>query len=1326
MKIKNYNYFKKLTESVIGLIIFGLVFCLPSLVWAMEPGTLIYRTSGGGQMYGYNNNFLIYAEKGIVKNVYSGHVGIYVGQENGVDYVVEALSDGIVKTPAQYFINEANGEKLLGAKIPKNLTPLQQIKIVELAKSLANKKLKYDLDFKKQKGPDSGEWTCVGLTEKIYESANISNPNNLGSLEYDQNYYAIDITPDGFDNYSLINDSGDCFSKDKEFSKIYRQTDLLIPAPELIGYDVGLEYNQERYIFLPYTQFLQPTLKDVPVDITLSSSFSDPAVRGETSKLALVFRWSLINNPLSTIKNLALKAKNLALNLKDKIFNKKTGTEIVLGEQDLIPEIKDNSELKTNKTTAKKLIAEKNSEKNLPEAADPKIPAPLITVRKSVTSPLNASSSSSDTSKKNINLKNSSKPIENKIQSAVGTSSSKIVNDKKLISKSALIASSTVVKTGTATTSSKSKIMASGANSGSRARSGSSTNSQTTTQPKLAIINKIYSSGGNHWVELYNPNNYDFDLAAAGYRLEKTKTAADPTLIMRLGDPSDGAYPGGTIIKAKGTYLIVKASANDYFRSQAQALATRDDFFWGSSGYTLYLGTDTISSSADPDIVDAVGFGTEATYFRGPDPASAITENYILNRIANLGSNKNDFNLIPSTDPGISWSTSTVSSNLETSISTSTASSTAMSTTTASTTASTTSPVATTTPIETSTSTSMTASTTEQINTTTPPEATTTSTAACPKNLLINKIYSTDSNDWLELFNPGDDDVDLAASECRLEKNKTAQDPDIILRFGNLDDGYYPGGTVIKAHDKYLIVRDEANDYFRNQAEAIATRTEFFWDGSGYTIYLGGGAISSSTDEDIIDYVGFGPEAIYYQGPGAALAITDNYVLNRIFSTKANYFDFSLVQSDDPGIIWSENTSTLPIISTSTSALPTSLFSPGLTDLWHFDECHGTGRYQVGKWDCAWSLGAGYPVFNESSKQNLDFNNGTISFYYRKDFDYPALDFQLKDLSGQTLRILLNQGMLQLEGLPNSQWRYFDNYFNDDQWHQAVLSVNQASGTWSFYLDGVEKIKQNFLASLPREFKDITVTGYSTLIDEIAIWNRFLSSSEVENNYQTQLPFAPLANRLPQEAPVLKHYWDFQEAQVKPILSLEAVDFIGGSTLILPNTDIWTWRALNNSAIINRWSRDLSVNFEEPLTSKDLSLGFWWHNASYPENSRMSIGLKNSNGEELMTLIPTSFRPTYRFNYTSGFFGDGLGTIIPNDGEWHYLTMTYNSYNYELRLYVDGVEKASVLQVWFRDGNSPVSLEIKNEIGIVEIDDLGVWEGTLSEQQIQNIFANNK
>ena len=289
------------------IIILISVFCLLGFkvekVSAMPVGTLLYRTSSDGQLYGLNQKDLMKSDKGILKHIYSGHSAIYVGEIDGKDYIVEALAGGLQKTEAKYFIDESQGEKFLGAKIPKEASNLQRQIAAEIALALSEYHFGYDFDFYKQKGPGDGEWTCVGLTEKVYESADIKNPYDFSKLKYDNNY-AVDITVDGFDDYSTYNSRGDVFSRSKEFSMIRPYTNTIVPAPEILGFNVGRQYQGDRYFFLPYTQFLQDSLEEVALDIDIGSKGTN-GVRPSYKALPMALKWSFINQPLSMIKKIS-------------------------------------------------------------------------------------------------------------------------------------------------------------------------------------------------------------------------------------------------------------------------------------------------------------------------------------------------------------------------------------------------------------------------------------------------------------------------------------------------------------------------------------------------------------------------------------------------------------------------------------------------------------------------------------------------------------------------------------------------------------------------------------------------------------------------------------------------------------------------------------------------------------------------------------------------------------------------------------------------------------------------------------------------------------
>lgn len=272
-------------------ILVGVLF-LSRAAYAMPVGTLLYRTSKDGLIYGYSTDKLFqlvnFSQAGKLMygvRINSGHVGVYVGDIDGTgDKVLEAIDGGVILTPANKFINLKNKEKLVGAKIPRVISDASdylelQIKIKEIAKFFKDNKYEYDFTLNDQKGPKSGQWTCVGLVEKIYESLNLNRRNNFDKEDFlykPGDKYFLDITSDGYDADTIFNAlNEDVLAETSEYSKISRRD------WEVDGYLVGKVYEGGRYFFLPYTQFIQPTLKNVEVDISLESSFNDEDVRGK-------------------------------------------------------------------------------------------------------------------------------------------------------------------------------------------------------------------------------------------------------------------------------------------------------------------------------------------------------------------------------------------------------------------------------------------------------------------------------------------------------------------------------------------------------------------------------------------------------------------------------------------------------------------------------------------------------------------------------------------------------------------------------------------------------------------------------------------------------------------------------------------------------------------------------------------------------------------------------------------------------------------------------------------------------------------------------------
>ena len=1307
MKFKNLNY-KKFLIRFFPLLAF-IFLLLPGVCRAMPPGTLLYRTTDEGKMFGYSGDPLVESVAGVMTGINPGHVGIYIGQEEGIDYVVEALASGVVKTKLEYFVNESLGEEFLGAKIPKDLSPLRQAKAVALAKNLAEAKLNYDLNFKKQKGPSSGDWTCVGLVEKIYESSDISNPANLLALEYDNQNYAINITPDGYDDYSFYNKEGDCFSRDKEFSLIAPRTDLILPLPEKYGFNAGLIYQGDRYIFFPYSQFLQTTLEDVVVDRKISSEFSAKDVRGGVKASALLLRWSLINNPSSAIK---IATENIKQGLSSIFNDLKTAVAYASGKifsdssNDSNLVLINNDEVKND--ISKDALGQEKTGSTLS-----KIGAVTVATAKS----------SNEKAKIENNLVKESLKTEAKKELASNNNSETASTtnlEKVKASLSSLITVATQASSSSLQTSSSSLQAANtiSQNSNESLREVEETpnlNIVKNEAPAETLkISKIYTTGDNDFIELYNPNNFAIDLLATNYRLEKAKTATDPGIMMRVGNEADGSYPGGTIISAKGYYLIVRHSATNYYLSRADAIATRTDFNLTGLNQSVYLGLGAISSYEDEDIVDVVGFGPEAIYYLGSAPAPKIEDYYFLNRFAYKNNNSLDYNLLLSSDPAAisAWE---AENNAENNNENST----------------TTPPLADDDdddlpPADDDDDVPPPSDDDDEI---TPPddddeipppdddplennEASEFDLAL--KSVMIQKIGVFANDDYIELVNFSNYDIDLAAYNFRLEKTKTAFDPAIIMRIGDPLDGHYQRGTILEASSTYLIVREGASNRLLEIADAIATRIEFNLSGADYSILLGMGPISSGLDEDIVDLVGYGSKALYYLGAGPAQAIPDRYFLERTQMTNNNSSDFSLVYDyfyidgelgNNPENLWETQS------------------SEGLKYLWHFDDCYAAfpGQVIIGKWACGRKFGYHPGNFSGELIDGLDMDTFSIGFYHHNDYYWPRIDLSLTNSYGNSFAVSMEPGLVNVGGVIDGANIYTNTDFGDN-WNYFTLVVNRPESYWALYSNGQEILRRNFLANLP-DMNNFSLSGGtgSMSFDEIAIWDRALSQGEIAEILLRDLALGPRSLlKIPPAAELLYH-WEFNEYAEN-----FAYDKIDGE-LLATNEESWTSRSPDNHAILVSNNNPISVNFSKSLAYQDLSLAFWWRNSSHPEEGRARLSLFKNDLQESVTgkfgLTLDYNRQNYIFNGGEGVLAQGIMSLIPNDGAWHHLVLVYDSSQYKLKLFVDGEERLTKEQIPFELGTELIdSLKISSDSQTSAIDDLMIFKGVLKDSEIYEIY----
>ncbi len=1340
--------FRKKTALVISAFVLSFFFC--HLVQAMPVGTLLYRSSSDGNLYGHNTNELVIVKNKIVQNIYTGHVAIYIGKEDGVDYIVEAMPDGIIKVPAKYFLNSNNGEKLIGAKIPRGLSEIQRLKVSELAKKLAESNLAYDFDFKKQKGPATSEWICVGLTEKIYESANISNPLDISKLQYDPEKYAINITPDGFDNYSVVNlENGDCLSRDLEFSKISANRRTLLPLPEVFGFNAGLEYGGERYFFFPLTQYLQNTLEDVVVDIQLESDFSDDNIRGKVPKLAMIFRWSFVNNPLSSVSILA-----------DKVLTLFSGEEKILALDD-------------------------DYSKSLPKESE-SLKENQNIINFSVEEPDNDALSIKENSSSKISL--------GKIQSSISVSGGGTATPVLNLDKVSL----EVVTENSQESLEKKDNQVNNDFKNSNLSSADEDNFDFLNEViKKLLISKIYTTGNNDYIEIYNPSDKAIYLEEFDLRIYKTKTSVSPSLMIRLGNLNDASYFGDKIIFPHSGYLITRPSASDYIKDQSRAISTRSDFTFTGNAYTIYLSNGVVSSNDDEDIIDKVGYG-EAKYFY-QKPCPEILDNHLLMRKAKSSSTSNsmseggsdylldpshnsynnyyDFVLIPFMSEKISSSTLNASSSsfldpssLNNSVSTNPGTSISPSNVSNS-----------------STSTNATTTFSDNTGTSTVDsieEATSSSPVILP--LLISKIYTTGNDDYVEIYNPNDHSINLEEGGIRLYRAKTSVTPSLMMRIGNVSDGSYPGGVIIGPYGNYRIARSLASTDIKSMAQAIANRSEFSLTGDAYTIYLGKDTISSDNDTDIIDKVGYGNAFYYYNLP--APEILDNHVLARKASstslavdmveggvhflhghgldTKNNNFDFVLLDLNYDYLNQNEEDSDVGEEESNSDneggcdenenheddgeygeiegfenvggyCLDPALVSENIIHLWHLDECSGfstldfskneyseiNSLWHEGKFGCALKQYYTNNYLSTTLDDSFDSNNFTLSFYYNNLFpnSRPEIKF-LDSSSGGFFRIRLYPSNTDFYNIPYAPTRDYSLFWpNDNDWHLFNLVVNKPLNYLAIYRDGEKVYHINLNISQLIDVDKFYIKGDNgyNLMDEIAIFNRALSSEEITYIYEMDLPFND--NNCAGNNKILEliKYWDFNEEGGDI-----AYESISGNNLNV-NTDSRIYHPVNK--YLNLLPNDFFIGtiFSPYFYYQDLTVSFWLRNTLPGNDPDHQFFFSLMSDDKKMFGLENLGQDWFYYFNNYIFSIDDAYTFF-SDNNWHQIVFSYDRYLHRLSLFVDGDLKKR----WFKDCLDVHFIDWMileaNTSQDYHFDELGIWQGSFSENDANYYYNNQK
>lgn len=251
-------------KTVFILILFSFVFVSVEAT-ALQRGAILYHTSKDDNIYGRAAELELpcSAIQLALRDMKSGHVGLYIGNNR----IIHAVTPTVEETASENFIPQSDldeGCRYLGAKVPVGFdtwTEEQVDQLIILAREQLGKP--YDIKFNSQKGPDT--FTCVGLVEYLFEEVGYDITQNgyysggAGGRTYTQTYNCESTL------WGLIDDEGlNTFAEEVEFSSFEH------PLAELLGVGVQREGDENRYMFFPYTQYLQATTVSVATDITVS------------------------------------------------------------------------------------------------------------------------------------------------------------------------------------------------------------------------------------------------------------------------------------------------------------------------------------------------------------------------------------------------------------------------------------------------------------------------------------------------------------------------------------------------------------------------------------------------------------------------------------------------------------------------------------------------------------------------------------------------------------------------------------------------------------------------------------------------------------------------------------------------------------------------------------------------------------------------------------------------------------------------------------------------------------------------------------------------
>jgi len=301
--------------------------------------------------------------------------------------------------------------------------------------------------------------------------------------------------------------------------------------------------------------------------------------------------------------------------------------------------------------------------------------------------------------------------------------------------------------------------------------------------------------------------------------------------------------------------------------------------------------------------------------------------------------------------------------------------------------------------------------------------------------------------------------------------------------------------------------------------------------------------------------------------------------------------------------------------------------------------------------------------------------------------------------------------------------------YNDGNWHYVV---GVADGTNIYlYVDGslVAQTADNSNGGSAIPYlignNGDSITAPSS-IDEVGVWSRALSSTEVYDLYYGGLGNTyPFTNPLPVPLTVgCKSYWNLNNDGSGGVSLLDATG--NGYTLANNNgVTLGTGIIGGDAVFVSSNSQSLS-NITQFTAQTSFTASAWFKMSSVGSGTRRDI-FDSISDIGFGCSISTSDTILFSYGVNGSPIDNDSGFQII-DTNWHYLTYTFDGGTYDLKGYIDGVLVDSI-----NTGNpaSPWADGAPTCIGQAgvsvfffdgQIDEVGIWNRALSQSEVTELY----